>query len=402
MPTTKAAYALSQERAGTFLVRFANSRVSDFAMSRVYPTEGYIHHLHILHPVNEAVFSLFCDDIDTSRMSKLEVASLRCQYSSLEDLVQGVSEALRLEEPLVSIPRLLLGQNVKHNGYFVRAFHETDSEDEDLHKSQNESPVNELEELEEQGIVTPLRSKDYRRTARILGLNENIHSKLSTSSNKSLLMEWTDFCGLCLWPNIVAAKALGSEDYSQTLVTVRAKSLFRLNLFALPMSKSFNRSRSKPSSPTPDCSGLLSSLCFIQFGLASDKMVKIVFSNIIDWLRGNETMEYFGRPIHEWIASKSSWKDYVDSLSNQSERWGDIMIMIAFAELYSISIICVTDFEFERRGQIDLLEHTPCVFCIEASRGMNFAILGITGGGLTYHPLLPQTFFEALRHAGGK
>ncbi len=82
-------------------------------------------------------------------------------YPSLVELVAGcvfvvrrcvivtlrsVRDALELREPLISIPRLLVGQNVKHNGYFVRAFN-SESDDEHGHSGSVEDEHAEVRPL---------------------------------------------------------------------------------------------------------------------------------------------------------------------------------------------------------------------------------------------------------------
>lgn len=81
-------------------------------------------------------------------MQPHKVAALRATYPSLVDLVAGVKDALELRDPLISIPRLLVGQNVKHNGYFVRAFM-SDSDEEALDTSASVDEVESPMELEE-------------------------------------------------------------------------------------------------------------------------------------------------------------------------------------------------------------------------------------------------------------
>ena len=255
MPTTTATFALSNERAGTFLLRFANSRLSDFAISRVYPTEGYIHHMHIKHPPESNSFSMACEDIDMVGMDEEQITSLRTVYPSLVALVNGVKDALDLREPLVSIPRLLVGQNVKHNGYFVRAFF-SDSEDEDGLVFNNgedldESPV----ESDEKDIITPLLSKDYKRAARLLGLrcadDEALHKKSSSNSikGKVLSMPLESFLAMTLKTNMKHSNMLRNSnnnnnncnnenaDRSITLMCARARHCFRLSMLEIPSSK---------------------------------------------------------------------------------------------------------------------------------------------------------------------
>ncbi len=420
MPTTTAAFALSNEKAGTFLVRFANSRISDYAISRVYPTEGYIHHLHVSHPMESDVFSLACEDIDMSQITPAQIATLRRTYSSLSDLVNGVSDALQLLEPLVSIPRLLVGQNVKHNGYFVRAFF-SDSETEDNASGElRESPL----ESEEEGVVTPMLSKEYKRAGRMLGVRgveEDPHNKSSSSQlrGRSLLMSFADFASVAQCPNLELiqerVRPAANEGLSSALVAARARTFFRLTCMDVASGKSFNRQKGRGAVPTRDCGGLLSSLALIQFGLAKwSLMLDLMLDALIAWLRNNGefVLATSGGKTLSQLAHPVPWPSYVSFLekgfrlseSDEVGRYGDIFLLTAFANVYFIGVICVTDFvPAELQGapqRLDNLDWIRSCFdiCPAAAAGSvtRFAVLGISCAGRTYHPLLPQKYFDAL------
>lgn len=439
MATTTAAYALSTARAGTFLVRFANSRLSDFAISRVYPSEGYIHHLHINHPVESNSFSVATGDVDMSKMTPEQIASVRKTYASLEELVAGVQDALELTEPMFAMPRLLLGQNVKHNGYFVRAFM-SDSDDDRMSDDEQRDDIDDSPlELDEDGVITPLLSREYRRAARLMLVADvqNPHKQGSLSSLKArnLGMTFESFCKLTQRTNLrflelrsstddslSSSSKPPSEGYSITLVTARARSFFRLNLLEMPASKVFQRNPGAPSLPTRDCGGLLSSLSFIQFGLAKANMIDMVFKKLIAWLRVHGDFEYMGVTLRK-LAEPVEWEVYLAAVeqgivpldsSGSSEalkssvdedfnkrRFGDLFLLIAFANLYSLTIICVTDADVaENPNSPHNLAHpewVPCVYCVEPADSKRFAVVGVTCGGKLFVPLLPQTYFESLK-----
>ncbi len=443
MPTTTAAFALSNEKAGTFLVRFANSRISDYAISRVYPTEGYIHHLHVSHPIESDVFSLACEDIDMSQMTPAQIATLRRSYPSLSELVIGVSDALQLLEPLVSIPRLLVGQNVKHNGYFVRAFF-SDSETEDNGGNElRESPL----ESDEDGVITPMLSKgaskegivrfggltfflkEYRRAGRMLGVlgvasEDDVHTKSSNSQirGRNLLMSFADFCSVLLAPNLELiqerVRPAANEGFSAALVAARAKTFFRLACMDVPPGKSFNRQRGRGAVPTRDSGGLLSSLALIQFGLAKwPLMLDLVLEALLVWLRANGDFApaAAGGKTLAQLAHPVAWRDYVAFLergfklseSEEPGRYGDYFLLVAFANVYFITLICLTDFvPPEHQGVAQRLDNVDWIRCAidigpdnAGEVATRFAVLGVSCSGRTFHPLLPQRYFEALSAA---
>ena len=427
MPTTTAAFALSNEKAGTFLVRFANSRISDFAISRVYPTEGYIHHLHISHPVESDEFSLACEDIDMAQMSDEQIASLRKTYASLGELVLGVSDALQLLEPLISIPRLLVGQNVKHNGYFVRAFF-SDSENDETGEDSGSGGGHGLKqsplESDEEGVVTPMLSKDYKRAGRMLGVLADdegmLHAKSSNSQirGRTLLMSFAEFSSIALRSNLELitgdrVRPAMNEGFSAALVSVRAKTYFRLAAFDIPVNKSFNRAKGRPAMPTRDCGGLLSSLAVIQFGLARwPLMLDLLLEAVVGWLRvnGDFVSSAAGGSTLEQLTAPVPWQDYVTFVekgiqlgdAEEPGRFGDFFLLTAFANVYFINILCVTDYcpEHAQPQRLESLDWIKCCFNV-APEGENeatrFAVLGISCNGRTVCPLLPQRYFDALQ-----
>lgn len=51
---------------------------------------GYIHHMHIKHPIESSTFSMSCEDIDMAGMTEEQILSLRTEYTTLLALVNGV------------------------------------------------------------------------------------------------------------------------------------------------------------------------------------------------------------------------------------------------------------------------------------------------------------------------
>jgi len=89
------------------------------------------------------------------------------------------------------------------------------------------------------------------------------------------------------------------------------------------------------------------------------------------------------------------WSDYVTRIE-QGPCYGDLLLMIAFSNIYSITIICVTDEEMSGNRQLDIMEYVPCCFSVEPRvASSRFAVIGTTGGR-TFHALLPAHFYDAL------
>jgi hypothetical protein len=80
----------------------------------------------------------------------------------------------------------------------------------------------------------------------------------------------------------------------------------------------------------------------------------------------------------------------------------DLLLIIAFSELYSITIICLTDYE-ETYHSSDLqnLDFVPSVFFVESKKNHRngFAVLGVACEGRSFVPLLPATYCQQLQRA---
>ncbi len=331
---------------------------------------------------------------------------------------------------LHSIPRLLVGQNVKHNGYFVRAFF-SDDEDTDADKALQVSPP----DPDEDTVVTPMLSKDYRRVARMLGISspeEDLHRKLSTSG-KDLIMSFTEFCSLGLRTNlevlspsspaVAKARAAINEGLSQVIVSNRAKSYFRLACLDLDATGNRRSASGKSRSggkavATPDCGGLLSSLCIIQFGLSRwPLMLDLVLEAMLVWLRKNGSFapKCAEGPTLSDLAAPMPWDDYVSAIEKgvgePKVRFGDFFLLLAFANVYFINVAVVTDFVVDgplhqqplspgRAGATDMEWSRSCFAVIpEREASPRTAVLGMSCGGRLFQPLLPQKYFDALSTA---
>lgn len=55
----------------------------------------------------------------------------------------------------------------------------------------------------------------------------------------------------------------------------------------MPSSKVYSPSAAQTCFGTRDCGGLLSALCYVQFGLASPRLVELVMQELRKWLSAN-------------------------------------------------------------------------------------------------------------------
>ena len=158
------------------------------------------------------------------------------------------------------------------------------------------------------------------------------------------------------------------------------------------------------------------------------RMADLVIEDLIQWLRKNGDFlvpNSNGKTLAD-LAQPLEWEEYVNLIENgipmgseemdaealrtsseeflQKRRFADFFVLIAFAQVYSITIICVTDAEIEEKDgtspSLSNPEWGPFVYSIEPTGGnesSRIAVLGITTNGKTINPLLPQHYWESLQ-----